>query len=224
MKKGTYNDITGQNRNRLTAIAYVGQNQFRQSVWRFKCDCGKEVVTVAANFLDETTKSCGCWSTEKRRTHGMSETGTYNSWWCMIDRCFNTKHPHYSDYGGRGIRVCEFLRAIPNNLALLIGERGEDLTIGRIDNNGHYSCGICAECLQCGHPLNVRWETRKEQMNNTRSNVKICRNGVTRTIAQWSEELGISAVAMYQRVSRGRDPFAPYKRRKSPVKKEVPNS
>lgn len=217
-------DITGQTFGRLTAIRRVGRNEHRQSMWLCQCECGNEVIVMSGHLKEGGhTTSCGCKNRDNHTTHGMSGTRTYRSWEAMIARCYNTEHEYYSDYGGRGVRVCEFLRAIPNNLLLLIGERADDRSIDRIDNDGHYSCGQCAECLQCGHPMNVRWATRKEQMNNTRMNVRLSRSGITKTVAQWSEELGIKAITLYQRVKRGVDPFAPVKTRNRKPKAEVPN-
>ena len=76
-------------------------------------------------------------------------------------RCYNTKHPQYTDYGGRGI-TChwqrygsrqEFIRWIVDNL----GERpSPQHSIDRIDNEGNYE------------PGNLRWATKKEQIENRR--------------------------------------------------------
>lgn len=46
----------------------------------------------------------------------------------------------------------------------------DKVSVGRIDNDGNYSCGKCHECLANGWPMNLRWETWEEQTNNqTRS-------------------------------------------------------
>jgi len=31
----------------------------------------------------------------------------YDSWRCMLDRCYREKAWNYKDYGGRGIKVCD---------------------------------------------------------------------------------------------------------------------
>ena len=73
----------------------------------------------------------------------------------MKTRCNNPKHRRYSDYGGRGIKVCERWMDFNNFLADM-GERPEGLTLDRIDPNGNYEPGNC------------RWATDSVQQTNKR--------------------------------------------------------
>lgn len=211
MRKGTHNDITGQRRNRLVAVSYVGQNRFRQAIWIFRCDCSKEFVTTAAKFLNDHTKSCGCLNIEqlktgdRQRVHGLDGTGVYRSWCGMIYRCYDPKCKSYCNYGGRGIRVCEFLRATPENLRQLLGDRGKGISVDRIDNEKHYTCGKCAECLKCGYEFNVRWATAKVQANNTRRSVRVSVDAKKITVEEFSSMTGIPASTIYRRLNRGLD-------------------
>jgi hypothetical protein len=87
--------------------------------------------------------------------HGMSGTATYCCWANMKYRCNNPNSKKYSDYGGRGIRVCERWNDFKVFFADM-GEKPHGLTLDRKDNDGNYEPGNC------------RWATRSEQQGNTR--------------------------------------------------------
>jgi len=86
---------------------------------------------------------------------------TYNSWRMMKTRCQNSNFPYYKDYGGRGIKVCERWMNFENFLTDM-GERPENTTLDRINNDGNYEPGNC------------RWATRKEQRRNQRDRKDQC--------------------------------------------------
>lgn len=48
-----------------------------------------------------------------------------------------------------------------------------------------------------------RWITKREQNNNMNKTIFIEYNGKRQTISQWSKELNISRVALYERIKRG---------------------
>lgn len=52
-------DITGERYGRLVAVEYVGRPNGR-TLWKFKCDCGKEEVLRMDHVRQGATKSCGC--------------------------------------------------------------------------------------------------------------------------------------------------------------------
>ena len=70
-------------------------------------------------------------------------------------RCFDPRHPHYENYGGRGITVCEDWHSILEWFADM-GERPPGCTLDRIDPNGNYE------------PSNCRWADAKQQRHNQR--------------------------------------------------------
>lgn len=209
MRRGTFKDITGRKFHRLTARRMVGYDRFRNALWECECDCGEIVIVSGCALRRHNTKSCGCWkhdeASQRMRVHGLGGDLTYRSWVNMIRRCFNPADKRYDRYGGRGISVCEMFRASPVNLIAVIGPRPYGLTIHRIDNDGHYSCGQCAECSQRGWPMNVKWATYIEQARNTSLNVMIEYRGRTQCIQAWADELNIPFTTIRARALRHED-------------------
>lgn len=109
----------------------------------------------------------------------MIDRSLYYSWNHMINRCFNSKDKSFSRYGGRGITVCKRWLNFKNFEKDMSKLFKKGLTLERINNNGDYS------------PLNCKWATRKEQANNRRTSRFITYKGITKTLQQWAEYLGI---------------------------------
>lgn len=53
-------DMTGQKYNMLTAIE-LDRIENGRTYWKFRCDCGNEVVADGSKVRYGTTKSCGCY-------------------------------------------------------------------------------------------------------------------------------------------------------------------
>lgn len=122
----------------------------------------------------------------------------------MIDRCFNSRSKNFKGYGSRGITICEFLRGHPNNLLSIIGYRpSPSHSIDRPNNDGSYTCGSCAQCVQNRWPLNVRWATKTEQIRNRRNTIMITKGAVTMPAASWSETLGVPLRTIVDRKKKG---------------------
>jgi hypothetical protein len=116
-------------------------------------------------------------------------------WSDMMRRCYNQEARNFCNWGGRGIAVCERWHEFKNFLADM-GEAPAGLTIDRIDNNGNYDPGNC------------RWATYKQQLRNRRNNRLITAGGVTKTLAEWAESLGVSEMCIWHRLRVGWDPEA----------------
>lgn len=122
--------------------------------------------------------------------HGLTGTYEHRTWASMVGRCTYPSHSRWEFYGGRGITVCQRWR--DSLLAFLedMGPRPPGGSIERIDNDGPYS------------PENCRWATQKEQSRNKRSTVRLTFNGKTQSAADWSDETGIPARLIVQRVHK----------------------
>lgn len=172
----------------------------KRTIWVCRCTCGTIKAVAAANLKSGNTTSCGCFALEAKRSrkkHGDTCDGKRSSehriWTSMIERCHNNNSRAYKWYGARGIVVCDAWRTSFATFLSDVGRRpGKEYSIDRFpDNNGNYE------------PGNVRWATRKEQANNTRSNRLVTAWGKTQNVSQWARELNVKASAVYARLARG---------------------
>ena len=112
----------------------------------------------------------------------------------MKARCSRPSARLYARYGGRGIRVdpgwldfAGFLRDM--------GEAPPDMTIDRIDNDGHYTRDNC------------RWASRTTQAEN-RSSVTLYEwRGARRSLAEWARVTGIGRLTLRHRIIIAGWPF-----------------
>lgn len=120
--------------------------------------------------------------------HGMTKTKTYKSWNGMMARCYKPENISYSNYGGRGIRVCRRWHSFTNFLKDM-GERNTStLSLDRKDGNkGYYKANCC-------------WSDRKTQNRNRRGNREITYKGRTQCLRAWCEELGLEYPRTYNRL------------------------
>jgi hypothetical protein len=85
-----------------------------------------------------------------------SKHPTYSSWYGTKYRCTNRGSARYSDYGGRGIKVCRRWLDSFQNFVDDMGKKPARLTLDRKNVNGHYTRRNC------------RWADRLTQANNKR--------------------------------------------------------
>jgi hypothetical protein len=170
-------DLTGQHFGRLLVIEEAQERIGPFVAWVCKCDCGKQTIVRGTTLRNGSTRSCGCWAREQarraNRKHGCAgKTPEYLAWVTLKQRCLNRNHPRYPDWGGRGIRVCARYAAAFDNFIADVGRKptpASAYSIDRKNNNGHYSCGKCSQCLTNGWDMNVRWAMRDVQGHNQRS-------------------------------------------------------
>lgn len=183
----------GEKKYRLTLV------EKRNGKSLFVCDCGMKKEVEVYLVKKGNNQSCGCLGKERRleanTTHGMSKRNSehyhaYSSWQHMKERCLNKENVYYSNYGGRGIKVCDRWLKFEYFLEDM-GVGGKEYTLERIDNNGNY----CKE--------NCRWATFVEQMNNTRRTRWIEFNGKKQSLMMWSRELNKKYSLIRSRLDRG---------------------
>lgn len=170
-------------------------NKWSKRLFRCECDCGGEKIVKMGCLKNGYTSSCGCLWREQAiknipRTHEMSASREYWIWKSMKARCLNPNNASFNRYGGRGISVCERWMKFDNFYSDM-GDAPSRLTLDRKDNNGNYEPGNC------------RWATYKQQQRNRSSNHRIAHNGTTKSMVEWSEDLGISYNTIQGRHSSG---------------------
>lgn len=182
-------DLVGKKFGRLTVVSEAEKRYTKgghsKRMWNCACDCGNKKILPTRNLTSGNTKSCGCYKKDRNvehfTTHGMTKTRLYSIWISMKDRCYRETVLQYKDYGGRGITVCdEWLNDFQSfyDWAIANGYK-ENLTIERKNVNGNYC------------PENCCWITKAEQSRNKTNCHYITYKGETKTLSEWSRELGI---------------------------------
>ena len=172
-------DLTGQRFGRLVVLERAEDNITKSGkkvkCWKCLCDCGNKKIVRQGGLRNGHTQSCGCLHKEivgsLNRTHGLSANcgRLYPLWKSIKYRCYNKNSKSYSQYGGRGIAMCDewkndFLAfhdwAIANGYKEEKTDKGLNiLTIDRIDVNGNYE------------PSNCRFVTNDVQAKNKRDTI-----------------------------------------------------
>lgn len=206
-------DLTGQRFGRLTVISFFEKRKrpsgSTKYMWECRCDCGNIIVVNADNLKSGHVKSCKCLRTEistvrilrqaeKNVKHGLAGTKIYYAWHSMLERCYNPKNGNYSNYGGRGITVCEEWRKDLSAFYQWAKQCGYDerltgkyCSLDRIDVNGNYE------------PSNCRWVNQSVQANNRRTNRRVTYHGITYTMAELSRKTGVDYALLKNRLALG---------------------
>lgn len=123
--------------------------------------------------------------------HGMKKTRLYRIWQAMKTRCYNPNSERYSDYGGRGISVCDEWK---NDFLAFYGWAmshgySDNLSIDRIENDKGY------------FPDNCRWADSDTQANNSRHNRQLEYKGEKHTLSEWCKRLNLSRSMVNDRIN-----------------------
>lgn len=191
-------DITGKKFGRLVVVRATDRRVNRSIVWECLCECGALTEATSGRLRTGDKRSCGCLATEVLtarnkigKPNSVYRTPEYRTWVSMIQRCTNKNGPSYSNYGGRGIRVCDRWMDSFHSFFEDMGVRPSDKhSIDRIDNGGNYEPGNC------------RWATAREQCRNSRQAFLITAFGVTKPAGDWADDLGVDSVVLRCRIRR----------------------
>jgi len=110
----------------------------------------------------------------------------YQAWRNMRERCFNSNHPRFHRYGGRGITIASRWNDFNQFLSDVGPRPSPKHSLDRYPNNdGNYE------------PGNVRWATAKEQMRNTSANVR-------KALLEYrAKQVGVRPSTVKGRIKRG---------------------
>lgn len=179
---------------------FVGRTRSGQGLWECRCECGNEFVVDELYLNQKRFHSCSKCGYKKpwENKEKVASLRLYRTWSGIKQRCLNPNSHSYSNYGGRGIKICEEWLDF-NNFRKWAEENGynpdapaQECTLDRIDSNGNYC------------PENCRFASRKEQDNNKRNCIWITNeNGETHNLSQWAEILGIKRGTLYGRYLNG---------------------
>lgn len=192
-------DLTGKKFGRWTVIK--ADKDAKPRKWICRCECGTVRSVFERSLVSGKSVSCGCYQREasisSNTTHNMSRHRLYKIYMNMKSRCYNPKSEGFSEYGGRGIKICdEWLEAFDNFCDWSLENGYADcLTIDRIDNDGNYC------------PENCRWATVECQSNNRQNTIFFEFLGVKKSLKQWTQYMGWKYSKYYGRYYRGNETF-----------------
>lgn len=156
----------------------------------YRCECGTEKAVQIGSIQIGTTKSCGCASAERFKTHGLWGDPVIITWRHMLARCYDPISKKFSDYGQRGIRVCDRWHDVTAFHADMAPTYAPGLTLERRNNNGDYE------------PSNCRWATPAEQARNKRNNIHVTIGDRTMILKDWCREYGLNYHSVYHRIKQ----------------------
>jgi len=187
-------DLTGHVYGRLTVLSFYHRFE-KRTKWKCICECGKLCIVRGDSLRDGGIRSCGClkkeMDIEKCYIHGGWRTLEYKPWNCMMNRCYNKNDTSYSDYGNRGIIVCESWHDFNNFYKDMHPRPSLEYSIERIDCNWHYE------------PENCTWATDAEQAKNTTRSRKFNINGEEINITDICKKYNLNYSIIYWWLKKG---------------------
>lgn len=151
--------------------------------------CGAESEMVKQNVIKHNRVGrAHCQMCLTDSYHKMTNTRIWRIWQQLRVRAKDTED---RNYGGRGIVVCPEWEDFNRFYSDMSPGYSDDLTIDRIDVNGHY------------HKDNCRWATNMEQQSNKRNNRVVVYQGETMHLAELCRRSGVTKMMLLMRLNRG---------------------
>ena len=194
--------IIGKRFGRWTVLEEAPSTDPSQPKFWCLCDCGTKSAVYMYSLLSNKSRSCGCLQRETASKtsfkHGYRNERLYNVWDGMKQRCNNSNHIAYNQYGGRGIKVCEEWSNNYVSFREFMLNNGYDpeapfgaCTIDRIDNDGDYC------------PENCRVISVQEQQVNKSDVFSFILDGKRTTISGAARDKGLSRGCIEWRLNKG---------------------
>ena len=166
----------------------------KQGFYLCECDCGNKKVIGIDSLRTGSTKACGCLRGKKNKWNYLSteHQDLYKRWNRMKSRCYNHKDIGYSNYGGRGIKVCDEWMDNFDNFAEWSYNNGYKvgLEIDRINNSEDYK------------PSNCRYVSATKNRRNKRTTQRYEYQGKMMPLGEIAEINGIAYKVLWQRLNR----------------------
>ena len=145
----------------LTVLKKTKYRKHDRVMFLCVCKCGNETYANSSDLKRGRKRSCGCLKSKNNATNNRSSHPLYKTWISMKYRCYNKNEKRYTDYGGRGIKVCDrWLESFDNFYEDMGDKPTSKHSLDRIDVNGDYE------------PSNCRWADTFMQAQNTRLETK----------------------------------------------------
>lgn len=164
----------------------------------YLCDCGNIIEVYTAKVKNGHTRSCGCIRKEEQyKVHGLNNHRLQHIFYNAKRRCYDKKNQYFSDYGGRGVFICDEWLQNPIKFVKWGLQNGWEPGLDLDKDIKSKSLGLEIPRYS---PETCQFITRLENANNKRNNVKFSCNGKTMTIPQWGREVGIKHGTIRNRI------------------------
>ena len=156
-----------------------------------QCTCGKQSVKQTTEIYNRPGCACSDCRGKLRFKFQKEDNRFLNMLDNMKARCYRVNHPSYSNYGGRGITICEeWLSDTKNFVEWAKSQPDNNLTIKRKKNDLGYS------------PDNCYFASRTEQNRNRRNAKWVEYNGERLLVSEAARASGIGVFTLRQRIKK----------------------